>query len=267
MLKALTIGSYCPGSSLLHRSDPRTKILLTLLLMMVELSVQSFAALLLLFVVVFSAAGLVGKPLQQSLRGLKPVLYLTGVTVVVNILSSKGTPLIDVPLLKLISAEAVLVSARMILRLALLASTATLLTFTTTPFALANGVEGLLKPLNRFGLPTADIAMILLIALRFLPLIVEEAQKQITAQAAGSMEFNRVGLLQRLKGYEALLIGLFTAIVAKGDALATAMEARCYRGSAGRTVLKPLAFNGADSACVGIFLCLLSLLLGVEYLT
>ena len=264
MLKALTLGSYCPGSTLLHRSDPRTKILLTLLLMVAALSVQSFAALLLLFMVVFGSAALVGKPLQQSLRGLKPVLYLTAVTVTVNIVSIKGAPLIDFPLLELISAEAVLVSARMILRLALLASTATLLTFTTTPFALANGMEGLLKPLNRFGLPAADIAMILLIALRFLPLIAEEAKQQIAAQAAGPMEFNRVGLQQRLKGYEALLIGLFTAVVAKGDVLATAMEARCYRGSAGRTVLKPLAFNGADSACVGIFLCLLSLLLGIE---
>lgn len=264
MMKALTLGCYCPGSSLLHRADPRTKILLALLLMVTAILVQSFAALLLLFIAVFVTAATVGKPLQNFLRGLKPILYLTGVTVIVNIVSIKGAPLIDFPVLQLISREALLVSAKMILRLALLASTATLLTFTTTSFALANGMECLLKPLGRIGVPTADVAMILLIALRFMPLVVAEAQKQLTTSGAGSRAFNKGSLLQRLKGYEVILIHLFAAVVCRGDAMATAMASRCYRGSEGRTMLQPLQFTGADSACLGALLFFLSLLIGIE---
>lgn len=266
MLKTLTLGSYCHGSSLLHRSDPRTKILLTLLLMVTAFSVENYTTLL-LFVFVFGVAGTVGKPLQQSLRGLKLILYLTGVTVAVNIISIKGVPLVDYPLLRQISREALLVSARMILRLALLASTATLLTFTTTPFALANGLERLLRPLNRIGIPTADFAMTLLLAIRFIPLVAEEAQKQMTADAPVALPSNKSGLMQRLKNSEQLLINLFTAVVCRGNAMATAMEARCYRGSSGRTRMQPLAFSGADVTCVGVVLILLSLLLSVEHMT
>lgn len=267
MLKTLTLGCYCPGSSMLHRSDPRTKILLTLLLMVTAFSVQSFSALLLLFMAVFGTAGTVGKPFQQSLRGLKPILYLTGVTAVVNIFSIKGAPLVDVPVLQQISREALLVSAKMILRLALLASSVTLLTFTTTPFALANGVENLLQPLGRIGLPTADIAMILLIALRFMPVIVDEAEKLITEQSSRTADFNRGNLLQRIRSYLPLFIPLFAGVARRGDAMATAMEARCYHGSAGRTRMRPLEFSGADLACVALMAVILSLLLGVEYLT
>lgn len=266
MLKALTLGSYCPGSSLLHRSDPRTKILLTLLLILVELSVQSFTTLLLLFMLVFGSAALVGRPLQQSLRGLKPVLYLTVVTVAVNIVSIKGAPLIEVPVLQLISADAVLVSARMILRLALLASTATLLTFTTTPFALASGLEHLLKPLDRLGVPTTDIAMILLLSLRFLPVVIDEAEKLLMAQSSRNVDFNKGNLLQRIRSCLPLFIPLFTGIFARGDAMATAMDARCYRGNSGRSRMRPLVFSAADLACTGVTLVSLLLLLGVEYL-
>lgn len=267
MLKALTLGSYCPGSSLLHRSDPRTKILLTLLLMVTAFSVQGFAALLLLFIVVFITAGLAGKPLRQTLRGLKPILYLTVVTVAVNIVTIKGAPLADLPVLQQISREALLVSAKMILRLALLASTATLLTFTTTPFSLANGVESLLRPLGRVGVPTADVAMILLLAVRFIPLVVEEAQQLIAAHGIVSSVSSKSSLLQRLKAYEVLLIDLFAAVARRGDAMATAMEARCYRGSTGRTRMRPLQFSGADLCCVAVMPLLISLLLAVEHMS
>lgn len=266
MLKALTLGCYCPGSSMLHRSDPRTKIVLTLLLMVTAFSVQSFSVLLLMFMVVFGTAGRVGKPLPQFLRGLKPILYLTGVTAVVNIFSIKGAPLVDYPVLAQISGEALLVSAKTMLRLALLASTATLLTFTTTPFALAYGVESLLKPLGWVGLPTGDIAMILLIALRLMPVIVHEAEKLIMAQSSRSADINRGNLLQRLRSYPPLFLPLFAGLARRGDALAMAMEARCYRGSAGRSRMLLYEFTTADLACVGVTLVSLSLLLVVEYL-
>ena len=267
MLNDMTMGRYFPGKSLLHRSDPRTKILLTLLFIAITFIFRSYPALLLLLMIITGLAYRTGKPFQQSLRNLRLILYLAVVAVVANLLLVKGTPLIDYGLLRHVSREGVDISAKMVLRLILLASAASLLTFTTTPFALTDGLETLLKPLNRIGFPVSEVALMTLIALRFMPIIVDEAKKLILIQSARSVDFNRGNLLERTRSYLPLFIPLFAGIARRGDAMATAMEARCYRGSAGRTKLRPLEFSGADIASVAGMLLILSLMFGVEYIS
>ena len=266
LLKEMTALNYLPGDSILHRSDPRTKIVLTLCFMGAVFLFKSFPALLLLLAIMLALASSAGKSLKRSLRGLKLVLYLTGVAVAVNLVTIKGTPLVDHGLLRHVSLEAVATSAAMLLRVVLLASAASLLTLSTTPFALAEGVERLLKPLNRIGIPVSEIAMMLLIALRFLPLIVEEAQRLILAQPAGSGEAGRANLVQRARSYLPLFLPLFAGVARRGDALAAAMEARCYRGGTGRTRMNPLQFCRADLACSAATVLILTLVILLEKL-
>jgi energy-coupling factor transport system permease protein len=266
MLKEMTLGRYSPGKSLLHRSDPRTKIALALGVMTAIFLVKGYPALLFLLVVTFALAAKSGKPIKHSLRGLKLILSLSAVAVVVNLLSIKGTPVVDYGVLRYVSQEGLNISARMVLRLVLLAGTASLLTLTTTPFALTDGLERLLKPLNRLGISVSELSMMMLIALRFMPVIVEEAEKQIRIQSSRSDDFNTGSLLRRVRSYPPLLLPLFAGVVRRGDAMATAMEARCYRGSTGRTRMRQLEFRAADLVCVGVTVVVMFIVIGVEYM-
>jgi len=255
---------YSHGESLLHRADPRTKIALTLLIIAAIFVLRSFTSLVLMLTIVFTLSALSGKPLRHSLRGLKLVVYLALVAVVVNLVSIKGTPLLDYGFLRHIAREAVEKSATMVLRLALLASTAALLTSTTPPFALAAGGEKLLQPLSRIKVPVSKFATILLISLRFLPVILEEAARLIKLQSAGAIEFTRGNPLQRIKSCLPLLVPLLQSVAHRADVMATALDARCYRGSLGRTRMRPLAFSAADLICAGVALVILLALACVE---
>jgi len=265
MLKEMTLGRYSPGKSLLHRSDPRTKIALALGVMTAIFLVKGYPALLFLLVVTFALAAKSGKPIKHSLRGLKLILSLSAVAVVVNLVSIKGPSVVDYGVLRHVSLEGLNISARMVLRLVLLAGTASLLTLTTTPFALTDGLERLLKPLNRLGISVSELSMMMLIALRFMPVIVEEAEKQIRIQSSRSDDFNTGNLLRRVRSYPPLLLPLFAGVVRRGDAMATAMEARCYRGSTGRTRMRQLEFTAADLVCVGVTVVVMFIVIGIEY--
>lgn len=268
MFKDMTLGSYFPGTSLLHRSDPRTKIALALVVMTLIFLVKGYPALLLLLIVTLALAANSGKTVKHSLRGLRLILSLSAVAVAVNLVSVKGTPVVDYGVLSHVSLESLDISARMVLRLVLLACTASLLTFTTTPFALTDGLERLLKPLNRVGISVSDLAMMMVIALRFMPVIVEEAGRLIREQAPTSNDSNATagGLLRRLRNYPPLLMPLFAGVVRRADAMATAMEARCYRGSRGRTRMRQPAFTSVDLFCIGVTVVALLLVMGVEYM-
>lgn len=264
MLKDMTLGKFSPGRSLLHRADPRTKILLATGFIAAVFLLQSYHSLLVLLLLTLGLAHMAGKTLQQSARSLKLVLCLAVASVAANLLFVKGTPVVEYGLLRHVSLEALDTSAKLVLRLFLLATAASLLTFTTTPFALTEGLERLLKPLNRSGFAVSDAAMIMLIALRFIPVIVEEAEKLMLAQSSRCPDFNSGNLPQRIRSFVPLLIPLFAGVARRGDAMVTAMEARCYRGSAGRTRVKPLAFSRADLACVAVMLAVFSLPVGLE---
>ena len=263
-MKDLTLGRYFPGGSLLHRADPRTKIVLALLLIAVAFLLQSYGALTLLLVLTVALACSAGKTLAHSMKSLKLVLYLAAMSVVANLIFVRGTPVAEYGILRLVSLEGLDSSAKMVLRLFLLASAASLLTFCTTPFALTAGLERLLQPLNLVGVRVSELALMMLIALRFLPLLVEEAEKLIFAQSSRCADFNRGNLLQRARSWLPLFVPLFAGVARRGDAMVTAMEARCYRGSAGRTRVRPLEFSAADLALVALMLVLLAVPIVLE---
>jgi energy-coupling factor transport system permease protein len=207
-----------------------------------------------------------GKPVMDAVRGLRPILCLALFAVAFNSFFVKGTPVADYGILRHMSREGTNLSIKMVLRLFLIVTGAALLTGTTTPLALTDGLERLMKPLKRFGVPVHEIAMMMSLALRFVPALAEEAEKVIKAQASRSAGFATGNLLQRTRSYLPLLVPLFAGAFRRGDELATAMEARCYRGSTGRTRMRQMAFSGADFAALGVMVSLVSVLALIEYL-
>ena len=265
MMKEMTMGRYFPGDSIIHRSDPRTKIILTTIFMIVVFLVVSYPAIILLQLFILIVAKLAGKPLQYALRGLKPVLFLALFAVVINLFFVSGTPVTEHGILRHISREGISLAAKMVLRLLLLASGAALLTFTTTPLSLKDGLERLMKPLNRIRVPVHEIAMMITIAMRFIPTILEEADRITKAQASRSAVFAEGNALQRARNCMPLILPLFAGAFRRGDDLATAMEARCYRGNRGRTRMRRLGFSLADLTSAAVMLVFLTTLMLVEY--
>jgi energy-coupling factor transport system permease protein len=229
--------------------------------------VESYPGFLVLVLFALILASLSGRPLSDSVRGLRSILCLALVAVVFNAFFVKGTPIADYGIFRNISREGVTLSVKMVLRLFLLVGGASLLTGTTTPLALTDGLERLLKPLIRLGVPVHEIAMMMSLALRFVPVLAEEAEKVIKAQASRSAEFATGSPLTRARSYLPLLVPLFAGAFRRGEELATAMDARCYRGSTGRSRLRRPAFTGADFAACGVICSLLSLLVLIEYLS
>lgn len=227
--------------------------------------VESYPAFLVLMLFNLMAAGRAGKPVTDSLRGMMPILCLAAFAVVLNLFFVGGSPVSEQGILRHVSREGLDLSAKMVLRLLLLVSGTSLLTFTTTPRSLTDGAEKLLQPLNRVGVPVHEIAMMMALALRFIPTLVEEADRIIKAQSSRSAEFNTGNLPQRAKSLLPLLVPLFAGALRRGDDLATAMEARCYRGGKGRTRMRGLRFSLADLASAGAMLALLTVLMVVEH--
>lgn len=266
MVKNLILGQYLPGGSILHRADPRTKILLTAVFICIVLYLKGYPALLLLLLVIAGTTCRTGRPLRLWLRNLRVILYLAGVASCINLVTISGTPLVAEGILSHISGEALAVSALMLLKLVLLASAATLLTTATTPLALTGGVEKLLKPLNRLGINVSGGAMMVLIAMRFIPVIVKEAQALILAQSSRGAAYPNSSLREKIRNLLPLCIPLFAGVARRGDALTIALEARCFRGCGERTRMKPLVFSGADFICAGVATLFLSTAIAVEYL-
>ncbi len=245
MIKDITLGQYIPGKSPLHKSDPRIKIILTVLFMIVLFIVDTYME----FVMVLSFTLLVvatsGIPLKYVLKGLKPVLIILIFTGVINIFTVKGTPLFELWHIR-ITYEGIETTVKLALRLVLLIMAASLLTLTTTPIALTDGVEKLMGALKRFGFPAHEVAMMMSIALRFIPTLLDETDKIMRAQAARGADFDTGNLVQRAKSFIPVLVPLFVSAFRRADELALAMESRCYRGGAGRTRLRQLKLTRVD---------------------
>jgi energy-coupling factor transport system permease protein len=227
--------------------------------------VDSYFAFILLLVFILSVAFLSDKPLQYALRGLRPVLFFALFAVLMNLFVVSGTPLTEKGILSHLSLEGIGLAAKMVLRLLLLASVASLLTFTTTPRSLMDGLERLLKPLMRIGVPVHEIAMMISMALRFIPTIMKEAERIIKAQASRSADFAGGNALKRAISSMPILLPLFLGAFRRGDELATAMEARCYRGNGGRTSMRRLGFSRADLKSAAVMAVFLTTLMIVEY--
>ena len=246
MIKDITIGQYIPGSSPFHRADPRAKILITFLYMVVIFLINSFWGMLMLALFTGIAVALSAIPVKYVLKGLKPILVIVIFTTVINIFTTAGKPISDNWLLRHITYQGINMAVLLAVRLTLLISGASLLTFTTTPILLTDGIEKLLNPFRKIGLPAHELAMMMTIALRFIPTLLEETDKIMKAQAARGADFDTGNLVQRAKSFVPVLVPLFVSAFRRADELAAAMEARCYRGSEGRTRLRQLKFGKVD---------------------
>ena len=253
LLRGLMLGQYVPVDSPIHRLDPRTKILGTLWLVLVVFGIRSPAGLVVL-TAFLAAVLLVGRiPPGYALRGLRPVFWLVGLAVFFQVLfgDSGGHVLVRRgPLV--ITRENLVAGAFYGYRLILLVVATTLMTFTTSSVELTDGLERLLRPFRRVGVPAHELALMMTIALRFIPTLLEETDKIMKAQMARGAEFASGNLVRRARALVPLLVPLFVSAFRRADALALAMEARCYRGGEHRTRMKELRVAGRDYVAAGV---------------
>ena len=247
MNHSVTLGSYLPGSSFLHRLSPRIKLLVLLLFLVILFMLQTFAGLGLLFILLLVAVATVRIPFRYLVGGLRPIVYIVIFTAVVYFFFTKG----GVVLLRLgtltIEQEGVSAGLFMIARLVGLVLMSLLLTLTTSPLDLAQGMEYFMRPLGRLGFPAGEIAVIMSIALRFIPTIAEESQRLLRAQQARGADFEG-GFFSRARKFAPLMVPLFIGAFRRADELALAMEARGYRVGAARTRMHEEKIRAADWA-------------------
>ena len=255
MLKEITLGQYFPGDSFLHRLDPRTKLMVVVLFIIALFLSKSFVSygLMVLFLAYCVAVSKVG--LKALFKGMKPVIFILIFTGVLNLFySSEGTMIFQWKFLHITTGG--LHSAFFML----LISGTFLLTYTTSPIRLTDGLESLLGPLKKLKVPVHELAMMMSIALRFIPTLIEETDKIISAQKARGANFDDGNLFQRAKAMVPLLVPLFVSSFRRADELATAMECRCYHGGQGRTKLHQLHYHSRDAVAV---ICCVILFSGV----
>ena len=256
MLKNITLGQYFPGESFIHRLDPRTKLLATIALIAIVFVVQGFSGFLLIAAFVIACAASTGIHLKFLVRGLKPLLFIILFTFVLNLFfQSEGNELFHFGFLR-VTDQGLRMATFMATRLILLVVSSQLLTLTTSPIALTDGLESLFRPLQVVHFPAHEIAMMMSIALRFIPTLMDEADKIMKAQKARGANFETGSLVTRAKAMVPLLVPLFVGAFRRAEDLALAMDARCYRGGAGRTRMKQLKFSKND-ALAGLAIALL----------
>lgn len=258
MIRDITLGQYYPEQSVIHRLDARTKILGTLLYIIEIFLVNSFAGFGLVILALGVLIGISRVPVRFIFKGLKAVVFIILLTFVLNLFMFDGTVLWHWKFLT-ITYEGMYRSCFMALRLILLIIGTSMLTLTTKPMELTDGLEKLLKPFNRFGLPGHEIALMMSIALRFIPTLLEETDKIMKAQQARGADFESGNLIQRVKNMIPILIPLFVGSFRIAQDLALAMEARCYHGGVGRTRMKEIVFSRRD----GVAGVLLAIFLGI----
>jgi energy-coupling factor transport system permease protein len=244
MIRDITIGQYYPADSVLHRLDPRVKVIGTIVYIVSLFLVNSWGYLL---GTAFLAAMILlsNVPFSFMVRGLKAVVILLAFTMALNILLTPGEVLWQWGVLR-ITWDGLALAGRMGIRLIFLILGASLMTLTTTPNKLTDAMESLLKPLEKIHVPVHEIAMMMSIALRFIPILLEETDKIMKAQMARGADFETGGLIKKVKAMVPLLVPLFVSAFRRANDLALAMEARCYHGGAGRTQMKPLHYEKRD---------------------
>lgn len=254
MLRDITLGQYYPVDSVLHRMDPRTKLFGTLVYIVtlfIADTVWAYAAAALFL----AAAILLSKvPVKFMVRGLKSIVFLLLISVSFNLFLTPGTPIFKIGFLQM-TWEGLEFAVFMAIRLIFLVLGSTILTLTTTPNQLTDGLEKSLGFLSRVGVPVHEVSMMMSIALRFIPILIEETDKIMKAQMARGADFESGNLIQKAKAMVPLLVPLFISAFRRATDLAMAMEARCYRGGEGRTKMKPLHYEKRDRITYFIYLC------------
>ena len=251
MLKDVTIGQFFPGKSIIHRLDPRVKLVLILALIIALFlaeGVVSYALMIGFLLVIIKVSGI---PFRMVVKGLKPILFIICFTAVLNLFYTPGEYIWQYGFLH-ISREGIFVAVKMVLRIMLLIIGTSMLTYTTSPIQLTDGLERLLAPLKRFHAPVHELSMMMSIALRFIPTLIEETEKIMSAQKARGADFETGGIIQRAKALIPILVPLFISAFRRADELAVAMECRLYRGDVGRTRMKQLKVTPLDCAAIAV---------------
>ena len=254
MLRDITIGQYYPVDSCIHRLDPRTKIIGTLLYIVSLFLVRSFPGVIVV-ITAFAGVLILSKvPVRYLLRGLKPILLILFITVLFNFFLTDGTVVWHWKIFT-VTKEGLLRGAFMGIRLILLIFGTSMLTYTTTPNQLTDGLERLMKPLRVIHFPVHEMAMMMSIALRFIPILTEEATRIRKAQTARGADMESGGLIKRAKSLVPVFIPLLVSAFHRAFDLAMAMEARCYHGGKGRTKMKPLRYRLGDAFAFVYLVC------------
>ena len=246
MLKDITLGQYFPGNSPIHRLDPRAKlVLLVVYIVALFLAVNwvSYAICLGFLALVIAISHI---PLKSILKGMKPLLFILIFTGVLNLFFTPGETVLFQIWRITITEEGLLRAVFMVVRILLLITGTFMLTYTTSPIALTDGLESLLGPLKVIRMPVHELSMMMCIALRFIPTLIEETDKIMSAQKARGADFESGNLIQRVKALIPILVPLFISAFRRADELATAMECRCYQGGEGRTKMKLLRYRRVD---------------------
>ncbi len=248
MIRDITIGQYYPAKSVVHRLDPRVKLICTLLYLISLFLFSSIPGYLVTTVFLICVIHISKVPFSYIVKGLKPVIMLLMITVLFNLFLTRQGDVLFHEWIFTITEGGLRTAVYMAIRLVYLIIGSSLMTFTTTPNELTDGIEAVLHPLNKIHVPVHEIAMMMSIALRFIPILLEETDKIMKAQLARGADFESGNILQRAKSMVPILVPLFVSAFRRANDLAMAMEARCYRGGDGRTKMKPLRYKSRDYA-------------------
>ncbi len=247
MLKDVTLGQYFPGDSIVHRLDPRTKLILVIVYIVALFQAVGWVSYGVVILVTALCMGLAQIRFGTIFKGLKPMLFIITLTALLNLFYTTGTPILPG---WIITWEGLDRAVKMILRIVMLITGTFLLTYTTSPMALTDGLDLLMSPLKKLKVPVHEMTIMLSMALRFIPTLIEETDKIMSAQKARGADFETGSLVRRAKALLPILVPLFVSAFRRADELAVAMESRCYHGGDGRTRMKQLHFAGRDLAAL-----------------
>ena len=258
MLKDITLGQFFPGNSVVHKLDPRTKLVMLVVYIVALFLAVSWVSYGVMLLFLVSCIAISKIPVKSIFRGMKPLVMILIFTGVLNIFFTDGETVLVSFWVITITLEGVVRAFFMMIRILMLISGTFLLTYTTSPIALTDGLESLLGPLKKIKLPVHELAMMMCIALRFIPTLIEETDKIMSAQKARGADFETGSLMQRVKALVPILVPLFISAFRRAAELATAMECRCYQGGEGRTKMKLLRYQRRDFGAYGVGVLLLA---------
>ena len=246
MLRDITIGQYYNSDSVIHRLDPRFKLIAAIVYVVILFIINDLYTYVFSIAALFAVIALSKVPLKYMLRGIKSVMFIIVITALLNMFTTRGeTILWEFGFLRL-TLEGIIFAVKMVVRLIMLIMASSVLTLTTTPIQLTDGIEYLLKPFRKIGVPAHEIAMMMTIALRFIPTLLDETDKIIKAQQARGADFDTGGIIKKAKSLVPILVPLFVSSFRRADELAMAMEARCYRGGENRTRMNEMVMGKND---------------------
>ena len=255
MISDITLGQFFPGYSVIHKLDPRTKIILSILFIITVFLAKNPVTLIFLAIVTFLMILLSRISAKVILKAIKPLVFILAFTAILNLFLTKGAgkPLVEFWVIQIYEEGIVRASFMFVRVIIFILSSTVLLTYTTSPISLTDGIEALLSPLKKIKVPVHSFAMMMSIALRFIPILVEETEKIMNAQKSRGADFSSGGLIKRAKALIPILIPLLASSFNRADELATAMECRCYRGDKNRTKLVKLEYKARDFAMMFVF--------------